>query len=671
MIRRLLIANRGEIAVRVAHTCRRLGIETVAVYSDADRRAPHVEAADSAHRIGPPEAARSYLDATAILAAAAASSADAVHPGYGFLAENAAFADRCARAGLTFVGPRSEAILAMGSKENARRLATDLGVPIVPGYHQRSQDDATLAREARRLGFPLLVKASAGGGGKGIRVVPDAAALADALATVRREAASAFGDSTLVLERHLERARHVEVQVLGDRFGRIVALSDRDCSVQRRHQKLLEEAPAPRLAPAVHEGLRTAALRIAEAIAYDSAGTVEFLVDADSGEFFFLEMNTRLQVEHPTTELVTGLDLVELQLRIAAGEPLPDGIGRIEVRGSAIEARLCAERPEQGFLPATGRILRFTVPSLEGVRVDSGVVAGSVVGAWYDSLLAKVVAHGRDREEARCRLAAALRGTVIAGVETNLDHLRSVLEGEAFRDATMTTRLVETEFATLRPTAPSEDEVIDRAAVAVAWLLALEESRRDAPQPWNALGGWRITRRAGAVGGTVIQLDGEGGRYSVRVDGSRGSYRVDPGERSLRLEAWWASDGELRLDVGDVVHRRAVTIDGQTVWIAGGARTCRYEVVSRDRLASERDAIATGDARNLVAPFPGLVTDVAVAEGERVEPGQPLVVMEAMKMVHTLRAGAAAGVRAVHCRAGATVGAGHLLVEFEAAGRND
>jgi 3-methylcrotonyl-CoA carboxylase alpha subunit len=668
MFRRVLIANRGEIAARIVRTCRRLGVETVAVYSDADRRAPHVLAADLARRIGPAEPARSYLDGAAILEAARASGAEAIHPGYGFLAENAMFAEQCAQAGLVFVGPGADAIRAVGSKESSRRLATELGVPIVAGYHGPAQDEATLRREAKRIGFPLLVKASAGGGGRGIRIVANANDLGAAVAAARREAQGAFGDSSLVLERYLERARHVEVQVVGDRFGRTATLFDRDCSVQRNHQKLVEEAPAPALPGPIHDGLRISALRVAEAIGYDSVGTVEFLVDEAAGELFFLEMNTRLQVEHPTTELVTGLDLVELQLRIASGEALPDELFALQVRGAAIEARVCAERPHHGFAPATGTVLSFAVPPIDGVRVDSGVAAGTVIGTCYDSMLAKVIAHGRDREEARRRLAAALRGTVLTGVETNLDFLRTVLETPAFRLARLSTRFLELELPAEDPEPRrSDDDDTDLLAAAAAQVLRLERERRDEGLvPWDRLAAWRVTRRSGETAWTSVRLRREDGETAVvRLAGSAGRYDAQVGEPTLALEAWWSGDGELRLDIAGALHRRFVMLDGSTLWLCGGERHRRFTVISRDEQAAERDAATGFDPRNLVAPFPGLVTSVEVNAGDRVETGGVLVIMEAMKMVHTLRAAGSGSVRAVHCQPGTTVAAGHVLVEFE------
>jgi 3-methylcrotonyl-CoA carboxylase alpha subunit len=550
-------------------------------------------------------------------------------------------------------------------------LAHGIGVPTVQGYHGAAQDDGTLAREADRIGYPLLVKASAGGGGKGIRLVERPGDLSAALATARREAMSAFGDAALILERYLERARHVEVQVLGDRHGRSTHLFDRECSIQRHHQKLIEEAPAPRLANATREGLRAAALRVAEAIDYDSVGTVEFLVDDSSGDFFFLEMNTRLQVEHPTTELVSGVDLVELQIRIACGEPLLAVIGHEQPQGVAIEARVCAERPGEGFLPATGTVCAYDVPAIDGVRVDSGIASGSEVTPYYDSMLAKIVAHGADREDARQKLVAALRGTVLTGVDSNLDFLREVLETTGFRSAEISTRFLETQFAAQRSIADEGDgNSLDRIAAALAWVARIEMQRRGSlPAPWDRLGPWRVTRRAGRNGWTAVMLRAENGEARpVRVDGGVGRCQVEDATR-VSVETWWPAPGELRFEVDATLHRRRIDVGDDTVWVSGGARHRRFQVVSREAQVAAREAGASGDPRNLVAPFPGLVTSIEVAPGDRVESGSPLVVMEAMKMVHSLRAAGAGAVREIHCSPGRTVRAGELLVEFELASR--
>jgi len=669
MIRRLLIANRGEIAVRIVRTCRRLGIETVAVYSEAERRARHVRAADLGRSIGPAEPGRSYLDGTALVSSARATGAEAIHPGYGFLSENAEFAEACAAAGLIFVGPSPRAIREMGSKERSRALAHRIGVPTVPGYHGSAQDDSTLAREADRVGYPLLVKASAGGGGKGIRLVEGSGDLSMALATARREAMSAFGDSTLVLERHLENVRHVEVQVLGDHHGHRVHLFDRECSIQRRHQKLIEEAPAPHLSHRTREGLRDAALCIAEAIDYDSVGTVEFLVEDATDQFFFLEMNTRLQVEHATTELVSGVDLVELQIAIACGEPLPAALGDASPRGSAIEARVCAERSDEGFLPATGIVRAFEVPAIDGLRVDSGVEVGSEVTPYYDSMLAKVVAHGASREEARRKLVAALERTVLSGVDSNLDFLRDVLETDGFRSTDLSTRFLATRFAAQRRTEDEEASAVDRIAAALFWVTRIEAQRRGSvAAPWDRLGPWRTTRRAGHAGWTAVLLRAENGETrTIRVTAAGGCYQVEDGN-GASVGLWSPEPGDLRLEIDGTLHRRRVDLGDETLWICGGSRHRRFEVVSREAQVAAREAEASADPRNLVAPFPGLVTSVEVSRGDRVESGSLMVIMEAMKMVHSLRATGGGAVREIHCRPGSTVAAGDLLVEFEVAG---
>ncbi len=670
MIRRLLIANRGEIAARIARTCRRLGIRSVAVYSDADRDSPHVAACDEAHRIGPAAPAASYLSIEALLAAARASGADAVHPGYGFLAENADFAAACVDAGLVFVGPSAAAIRAMGTKESSRRLAAEIGVPIIPGWHGAAADDAALAREAAHVGLPLLVKASAGGGGKGIRVVTERAELESALATARREARSAFGDETLILERYLGGARHVEVQVIGDRHGRRLALFDRDCSIQRRHQKVVEEAPAPGIPGATRASMREAALRLADAIDYDNAGTVEFLYDEAAGEFFLLEMNTRLQVEHPTTELVSGIDLVEWQLRVAAGEPLPERLGADAPVGAAIEVRVCAEKPAQDFAPAIGTVRRFAVPPIEGVRVDSGIAPGTVVGATYDSMLAKIVAHGRDREEARRRLVTALEDTVLTGVETNLAFLRDVVASDAFRDVRISTQFLSTspfgETSEAKPPDKRNRET-DLIFAAVARVRSLESDRAlGCGAPWDRLGPWRLTRRAGKGSATVVELREEGREAVVlRVEGAGGVYRVSPSPDGDIVVVDLSPKGrgeELRLEIRGVQHRRFFDVAEREVWV--GHR--RFALVSREDRAVRGEVSAADDPRNLAAPFPGLVTEVAVATGDHVDAGRAIVIMEAMKMVHHLRASGGGVVRAVHCKPGQTVPMGALLVEMEA-----
>jgi len=497
--RKILIANRGEIAVRVASSCRAMGIPSVAVFSDVDRDALHVRACDEAVRIGPAEAVRSYLDIDAVVAAARRTGADAIHPGYGFLSQNADFADAVAAAGLAFIGPPGEVHRSMGDKQGARRLMAKAGVPVVPGYDGDDQSDATLAAQAQAIGWPVLIKPSRGGGGKGMRAVERAGDFASALAACRREAQAAFGAEAMVLERLLSRPRHVEAQVLADAHGGLIHLLERECSIQRRHQKVVEETPSPALTPSRRQALCEAGVAAARAACYVNAGTVEFLLDT-SGRFYFLEMNTRLQVEHPVTEAVTGLDLVRLQILIAAGRPLPLGQADAIGRGHALECRLYAEDPANDDLPSPGRILHLSPPQGPGVRFDSGVAAGSEVTVHYDPLLAKVVTWGRDREESIGRMAAALQGTALLGVATNLGRLQAILAEPAFRRGELHTGFVEEHLAELSPSPCPPPEAV---AAAVA---ALHVARQPAPghsaavpDPWQSLGSWRIGRGPGGA----------------------------------------------------------------------------------------------------------------------------------------------------------------------------
>jgi 3-methylcrotonyl-CoA carboxylase alpha subunit len=492
LFRKILIANRGEIAVRVARTCRVLGIPTVAVYSDADRDAFHVREADQAVAIGPAEALRSYLSIDALLAAARKAGADAVHPGYGFLSQNADFADAVARAGIVFIGPPGDVHRRMGDKQGARRLMAGAGVPVVPGYDGADQADATLLAEARRIGWPVMIKPSRGGGGKGIRVVDTEADFTAALASSRREARAAFGDETVVLERYLARPRHVEVQVLADDHGTVLHLLERECSIQRRHQKVIEETPSPALTPERRAALCAAGVAAARAAGYRNAGTVEFLLDAE-GRFYFLEMNTRLQVEHPVTEAVTGLDLVRLQIEVAAGRPLPLRQDDVVGRGHALECRLYAEDPARDDLPSPGRILHLTPPEGPGVRFDAGVATGSEVTVHYDPLLAKVVTWGRGREESIERMTEALRRTAVLGVVTNLGRLRTVVEHPEFKAGALHTGFIDEHLAELSPEPCPPAEAV-AAAVAALHLRrpARAGVRLVASDPWGTLGAWRL-----------------------------------------------------------------------------------------------------------------------------------------------------------------------------------
>ena len=662
MFDRILIANRGEIACRVIRTARRLGIRTVAVYSDPDRDARHVRLADEAHRIGAAPAGESYLNAQAVLRAARESGAQAIHPGYGFFAENAGFASACGEAGFVFIGPPPAAIAAMGDKAAAKALMARAGVPVVPGYHGDGQDAAHLAREARSIGFPVLIKASAGGGGKGMRVVAAAADFAPALEGAQREASAAFGDARVLLERYLERPRHIEMQVFGDRHGRFVHLFERDCSVQRRHQKLLEEAPAPGMTDARRREMAAAAIAAARAIGYVGAGTVEFIVDAED-RFYFMEMNTRLQVEHPVTESITGVDLVEWQLRVAAGEPLPLRQEDLRIRGHAIEARLCAEDPEKGFLPATGRLVHLRFPEeAEGVRVDTGVEPGAEISPHYDSLLAKVIVHGADRDAALAGLDRALAQTEIAGPATNTAFLRRVLATPAFASGAVDTGLIERHREALFPAPADPDETLIAAAV---WAeLAAEETAAaalahaigDPHSPWHRVDGWRLN--LGAHHRFAFRAGAS--RHEARVEFLLDGLRLRIGSADRRLEGEVLADGSMRIRLDDRVRTARAVREGAHWHVFAGGAACRLTL--EDELHGA-DVEAGGGS--LAAPMPGRVVQVLVAPGARVAKGAPLMILEAMKMEHTVTAPLAGTVVGIHFGPGDQVAEGAELLTLE------
>lgn len=652
MIRTLLIANRGEIACRIMRTARRMGISTVAVHGDADAGAPHVHMADRAVRIGPAEAARSYLDVDAILAAARLAGADAVHPGYGFLSENADFAQSCATAGIVFVGPPPEAIRAMADKARARILMVKAGVPVVSGYDGEDQSAERFAAEAERIGFPLLVKASAGGGGRGMRRVLSAGGLADAIESARREAENAFGHGDLILERLVEGARHIEVQVFADRFGGCIHLGERDCSAQRRHQKIIEESPS-RIASGVLDAMARDAVACARAVSYVGAGTVEFIVGADGG-YQFLEMNTRLQVEHPVTEMVTGLDLVEWQLRVAAGEPLPLSQEDVVFDGHAIEARLYAEDPLAGFQPQTGRVRGWRPsvgPDEAGLRVDTGVEDGSAVTPFYDPMIAKVIAHGRDRPEAIRRLVRALANRPLFGLKTNRAFLLDLLASSEFRAGAMTTDLIDrwiaTDAALMRPQPPSPGTV----ALAAAWLALA------------ATGGWF---RSTGIAACPITLDCEGARFEAVVRFERGRYAgvfvdgVDAGLAEARIDRGRIHGvrGENAAD-GPGLAAATVFAEGRDVWLDLDGRTWLFS--EPDRLVSREVA---SDPSVIRSPVAGALRALSAAVGDRIEAGQAVGMVEAMKMETVLAAAAAGTVTAVRASAGDQVRAGDVIVEL-------
>ncbi|MFA1547843.1 acetyl/propionyl/methylcrotonyl-CoA carboxylase subunit alpha [Actinomadura chokoriensis] len=645
----VLVANRGEIAVRVFRTLRRLGIRSVAVHTGADAQARHVREADEARWIP------SYLDVDAVISAALDSGASAVHPGYGFLAENTAFARACGEAGLVFIGPPAGAIEAMGDKIRAKRTVAAAGVPVVPGRDEAGLSDAELEAAALEVGLPVLLKPSAGGGGKGMRLVRDAADLAEAIASARREARGSFGDDTLLAERFVENPRHIEIQVFADAHGGAVHLGERECSLQRRHQKIIEEAPSPLLDAASRDRMGAAAVAAARAVGYVGAGTVEYIVSADRpDEFFFMEMNTRLQVEHPVTELVTGLDLVELQLRVAAGEPLPFAQDDVRLDGHSIEARVYAEDPARGFLPTGGRVLALTEP--EGVRVDSGLDAGTEVGGSYDPMLAKVIVHGADRGEALRRLDRALASYTLLGVPTNVAFLRALLRHPSVVSGDLDTGLVERALDDLVAGMSVPPEVL--AAAALERMRALESGPGGTRDPWDVPDGWRPGAHAWAP--WIITPSG-GDPVEVRVQGRAASARVAVGG-DPPVTAALSSPFTLTY-AGRTTSFEAAR-DGDTLWLGRGGQA--WALSEHVRAESGAASAAAGDGV-LRSPMPGTVLAVKAAEGDRVGAGQPLVVVEAMKMEHTVTAPIAGVVAKLPVRAGAQVALDAVLAVIEEA----
>jgi len=661
----VLVANRAEIALRVIRTLRGLGVRSVAVYSDADLAAPHVAAADVAVRLGPAAAAQSYLSIPAVIEAARATGAQAIHPGYGFLSENPAFALACAEAGIVFVGPPVSAIEAMGDKIRAKQTVAKAGVPVVPGCDCVGLDDAALALAVEQLGYPVLLKPSAGGGGTGMREVHRAADLAAAIAAARRAARGAFGEDTLLVERLVPAARHLEIQVMADQHGNVVHLGERECSLQRRHQKILEEAPSALLTEAQRAAMGAAAVDAARAVDYTGAGTVEFIVGSDApDEYFFMEMNTRLQVEHPVTELVTGLDLVELQLRVAAGEPLPITQDDVALRGHAIEARIYAEDPAGGFLPTGGRILALHEPSGPGIRVDSGVVEGGVVGSDYDPMLAKVIAHGADRADALRRLDGALRDTVLLGLGTNIGFLRALLADADVRTARLDTALVGRRAAALVAAALPDDVLV---AAAVHALLELEPAG-PVVDPFDVPGGWRVGEPAWV---TWRMLVAGHEAVTVRVRGRADACEAAVGDaafgagapRPVRGNRRQGDDFRARLHVelDGVTRTYACARDGATLWLGRDGLTWNI----REQAPLEAAAAGTGAGGPVLSPMPGTVTVVEVTQGQEVTAGDRLVVVEAMKMEHVLTAPSTGVVRELRTRAGATVARDAVLAIVE------
>ena len=622
---KILIANRGEIACRIQRTAQALGYRTVAVYSDADTDALHVQMADEAVHIGPAPVQQSYLNTEAILAAAQLTGADAIHPGYGFLSENPDFARACQQATLTFIGPSAEAIELMGSKRLSKLAMLDAGVPCIAGYQGSAQDDATLQREAERIGFPLMIKASAGGGGRGMRLVHQREQLLEQLRTARSEAMNAFGSDELILEQALIDPRHVEVQLFGDSHGNLIYLGERDCSIQRRHQKVIEEAPCPVMTPDLRQAMGEAALKAGRAVNYVGAGTVEFLLDRN-GQFYFLEMNTRLQVEHPVTEMITGLDLVDWQLQIAAGQPLPLTQSQVTLTGHAMEVRLYAEDPAQGFLPQTGDVLRWE--PAPGVRIDHGLLEGQTVSPFYDPMLGKIIAHGASREEARRKLLRAVEDSVLLGVATNQRLLIDLLKHPDFINGDFSTGLIAEHFSVI----PQQTATAEQLKLAAALFY-----QHSANQHTQTLARWRNTASVPVT-------------YRLEVNGQLHSVSVD--DLQLTTDGRHAS-----LVINGIRRRIAYHLDGNRLWLPG------LTVTDRTQQVASRQADASSGT--VQAPMDGAIVDIRVCVGETVSKGQLLLVLEAMKMEHPLKAGIDGTVKEMRVMTGDQVRNRQVLLEIE------
>lgn len=665
MFDKILIANRGEIACRVIKTARRLGIKTVAVYSAADAGSRHVRLADEAVFIGPAPAKESYLVIDRIIAAAQQTGAQAIHPGYGFLSENEAFCHACDEAGIVFIGPPVEAIRAMGSKSEAKKLMESAKVPLTPGYHGDNQDPALLRLEADAIGYPVLIKAAAGGGGKGMRLVEKADDFLGALASCKREATASFGDDHVLVEKYITRPRHIEIQVFADRHGNCVYLFERDCSVQRRHQKVLEEAPAPGMTPERRREMGEAAVAAAQAVGYVGAGTVEFIANQD-GSFYFMEMNTRLQVEHPVTEMITGLDLVEWQLRVAAGEKLPLAQEQLSINGHALEARIYAEDPAKGFLPSTGKLMHL-IPPVEGlhIRVDTGVEEGDEISPFYDPMIAKLIVWDANRERALVRMLQALADYRVVGVANNIDFLSRLVASPAFATADLDTGLIERQRTYLFPEndeAPTQVFLI----AALAQLLwesrqAQEISRRSAEprSPWHVRDGWRLN--ANARRSLVFRRDDTQKTVDVVYQNDLFTLTVDG--RTVAARGELAEKGRIRVELDGIRMEAAVIAAGHMRHIFLNGRA--WQLASVDPLYFSGEG--SGSQGGLLAPMPGKVIALLVEPGTEVAKGTPLLILEAMKMEHAIAAPMAGRIKAYHFAVGDQVGDGAELVEFEPA----
>ena len=653
---RLLIANRGEIAVRVIRTARAMGLRTVAVYSEADRGAMHVSLADEAVLLGPARARDSYLNIARVLEAARQTGAEAIHPGYGFLSENAEFAQACLDAGLVFVGPTAAMMTAMGSKSGSKALMEKAGVSLVPGYHGEAQDEATLAKAADRIGFPVLVKASAGGGGRGMRVVGSPADLAGAITSAKREAKAAFGDDRMLIERYVENPRHIEVQIIGDSHGNLLSLFERECTLQRRHQKVIEEAPSPTLNGSQRDAVCAAARKAAAAVDYVGAGTIEFV--SDGKDVFFIEMNTRLQVEHPVTELITGIDLVEWQLRVAFGEKLPLTQDQVKLHGHAIEARVYAENPAKNFMPSVGKIRTWRMPEAsDGLRIDAGYRQGDAVSPYYDAMLAKMIAWAPDRDSAIVRLNRGLEEADVRGIVSNIPFLSRLVTHPQVAANAIDTGFIERELTALtgEPAAPGDPDL--SAAVAAILVDEQKVAASEPASPWRTSGWMPVGRRQRVFG----FRSGQGAEQKVTLRYGNGPMTLSVGEREFAFVLSGGDDGTFDLTLDGVKSRVAYVVEGHELYLR--TRNGRFDLHWVDPFGGETEEQVGED--KIVAPLPGTVVALLAKEGDTLEKGAAILTLEVMKMEQTLRAPFAGVLKAVKCKVGDIVGEGVELAEVE------
>ena len=670
MFDKILIANRGEIAVRIIRTCKRLGIATVAVYSDADSRSLHRQLADESVYIGPPPAVESYLVTQEIISAALSKGCQAIHPGYGFLSENPDFASSVEAAGLAFIGPPAGVIAMMGDKIAAKELAGKAGVPIIPGYQHALENEEEAVTAAGRVGYPVLLKPAAGGGGKGMRIVREAKEMRDALSASRQETGKAFGDRRIFIERYIEEPRHIEIQIMADKHGKVIHLGERECSIQRRYQKIIEESPSPIIDPELRKRMGEAACNLARKAGYVNAGTVEFVLDAEKS-FYFLEMNTRLQVEHPVTEMVNGMDMVELQIRIAAGEHLPYDQADIRFKGWAIEARICAEDPDRNFMPATGMITRYAEPRGNGIRVDSGVDTGSKISVYYDSLLAKVICHGQNREEARTRLIEALNGYHIEGFETNIDFVNSILAQPDFTKGNLTTGFIEQHFVGSKPKIPPKTNTLQKAVMTAAIIHHVRNvaMRASIQSMISRIGGKRtmsivhnyMVRSNGEVFDVVLDRSISEHQWTAHVNGN--AYAVESPEFAFYRR-------RLKLIIDGRIHRFRLRVEGSFIFVAFSGITQLFEIYTPREWELMKYMPEKKDhkAENvLICPMPGLVVSLAAQKGDRVFRGQTLVILESMKMESGVASPMDGVVADVQVAAGQTVETGEILMRFQPA----